>query len=61
MNLYEKVKAIADEKKTTIAEIERQANVANGTIGKWKTSKPNVDTLVKVADVLKVEITNLLV
>lgn len=60
MNTYEKVKAIADKKKTTIAEIERHANVANGTISKWKVSKPNVDTLIKVANVLKVEIASLL-
>lgn len=60
MNLYDKVKKLADEQNLTIAAIEAAAGVANGTIAGWKTSRPFADTLKKVADVLKVSIEDLI-
>lgn len=60
MTIYDKVKAAADEKNMSIAEVERTAGVANGTIGKWRTGKPSVETLWKVAGALETDVTALI-
>lgn len=57
--IYDNIKAIADQKGLSIAEIEKRAQIGNGIIGKWKESTPNVDSLVKVAKVLDVGIDTL--
>lgn len=57
--IYDNIKAIADKKGLSIAEIEKRAQIGNGIIGKWKESTPNVDSLVKVAKVLNVSINTL--
>ena len=57
--IYDNIKAIADKKGMSIAEIEKKAQIGNGIIGKWKESIPNVDSLVKVAKVLNVSISTL--
>lgn len=58
--IYENVKAIAERKGMTIAELERKAILANGAIGKWRTSSPNVDSLRRVAEILEVSVDKLL-
>lgn len=58
--IYKNVKAIADEKGVSICEIEKKAGIANGTIGGWKKSSPNVKSLAAVAKVLEVSINELL-
>lgn len=60
MNLYEKVAKIAAEKELPIYKVEKLAGVANGTIGGWRESDPQVSTLKKVADVLEVSIEELI-
>ena len=50
--IYKTVKALCDAKNISIAELEKQADLGNGTIGKWQTSKPNIVTLQKVAKAL---------
>ena len=57
MTIYENVKKLADEKGMSIAEVERAAGIANGTIGKWRTKKPKMETVLKVADALHEGIT----
>ena len=57
--IYDNIKALADKKGLSIAEIEKRAQIGNGIIGKWKESTPNVDSLVKVARVLNVSINTL--
>ncbi len=52
MTLYDLIKKIASERGKTIAAIEKEAGIANGTISGWKNGKPYFDTLKKVADVL---------
>lgn len=48
------IKNKAAEMGLTLAALERRADLANGVIGRWETSKgANVDTLKRVADVLK--------
>ena len=59
--MYEKVKAIAEDKGLTIAALEKKAGVANGTIGKWRNSNgPTVATLEKLAKALGVDMKELL-
>ncbi len=60
MTLYEKVKQLADSKKKSIAAVESDAGVANGTIAGWKTGRPYAETLNKVAKALEVPIETLL-
>ena len=58
--IYDKVKSVAEEKGFTIASLEREAGLSNGTIGKWQDSVPNVDSILKVARILKVSVETLI-
>lgn len=60
--MYDKVKAIADEKKISIAELERKAGLSNGTIGKWRDAKSGIrfESIRAVADALEVDIKELM-
>ena len=58
--IYENIKAIADKKGLSIAEIEKKAKIGNGIIGKWREATPNVDSLAKVAKVLNVSVNTLI-
>lgn len=57
----ERIKELARIKGLSIAQLEVQAGIANGTIGGWKESRPFVDTLSKVAKVLECQIEDLLI
>lgn len=54
--LSKRTRAAAAARNMTIAELERRAGVANGTISKWDTSSPSYDKVVKVADVLELSL-----
>lgn len=58
--IYENIKAICEEKNISISALEKKAALGNGTIGKWRDSKPNVDTLTKVASALNVSLSRLM-
>lgn len=60
--MYDKVKAIADEKKISIAELERKAGLSNGTIGKWRDGKNGIrfESVKAVAEALDVSIEELM-
>lgn len=45
----------------TVAELERNAGLSNGLIGKWKTGSPRLENLRKVADYFGCPISELLV
>ena len=60
MALYDDIKTRADELGKSIAAIESEAKVANGTIAGWKTGRPYAETLAKVARVLGVTVDDLL-
>ena len=57
MTIYDKVKALADARGLSIAEVERTAGVANGTVGKWRNGQPMLETLCKIAGALDTDIT----
>lgn len=54
LTLVQRIKELADEKKTTFAEIERKTGISNGQIRRWDTSSPKVENLQKVANFLDV-------
>lgn len=62
MTLYEKVKTFAEKKLMSIAAVEKAAGLANGTIGKWRTSSAGVrlESVKAVAAVLCVRLEELL-
>lgn len=60
MSVYSAVKTRADGMNISIAELEKRAEVSNGTIGGWKTGRPYAETLQKVAKVLDCTIEDLL-
>lgn len=47
-------------KNITVQQLEKDAGLSNGSIGKWKKFSPNIYSLKSVADVLKVKIDKLL-
>jgi sucrose phosphorylase len=61
-DVLEKVKKLADEKGISIAALEKQAGLANGTIGKWRDSDKGVrvSSLAAIAKILDVPMEKLL-
>lgn len=58
--LYENVKEAAAKKGLSITRLEEEANLSKGTISKWKTVSPTINSLQAVAKVLKVSVGTLL-
>lgn len=50
MGIVERIKTLCTSKKITIAELERQLDLANSSIRKWDTQSPSSERLRKVAD-----------
>lgn len=48
------------EKGISIAKLERETGISNGTIGRWDTSSPKVENLKSVADFFGVSMDSLL-
>lgn len=59
-DIYKNVVEIANKKKMSISKLENLAELSPGTICKWKSHNPRIDTLKAVADVLKVKVDKLL-
>lgn len=49
MNIYERVKMLAQQRKISIAQLERTLNLSNGSLSKWASANPNSEPLEKVA------------
>ena len=62
MSVYENVVNLANKKNMKIAELERKAELGNGTIGKWQDekNKPSLNSIEKVANALNVKVQTLL-
>ena len=54
MSLLAKVKRLVEEKKMTIAELERKLDFSHGSISKWDKQSPSSERLQKVADYFSV-------
>lgn len=60
--IYDTVKKYADARGIAITAVEEMAGLGRGTIGKWRTTNSvMVDNLLKVAKVLDVTASDLLV
>ena len=58
--LFDNVKRLCKQKGITIARLEREVGVGNGSIQKWKKTSPSSDNLKKVADYFDVPVDFLL-
>ncbi|CAH0417501.1 XRE family transcriptional regulator [Periweissella fabaria] len=58
--IYENIKHFARMQGKSIRKIEQQAELSNGSIGKWDYNKPDVYKIRKVAALLDVTIDDLL-
>lgn len=61
MHIYDKIKAMCEEKGMSVRQLEVAAGLKNGAISKWNESSPTVKSLKAVADVLKVKVDKLIV
>lgn len=59
---YNVLKEYIASKKLSIHQVEKSAGLGNGTISKWEDGKtsPTLASLEAVADVLKINVTDLL-
>lgn len=48
--LLENITRLCKESKVTIAKLERETGISNGTISRWGTSSPTVENVRKVAE-----------
>lgn len=60
MTILDRIRTLANDKKVTLAELERKLNFSNGSLRKWDTSTPSGDKIEKVADYFKVSVDYLL-
>lgn len=58
--LFEKVSNFCKKKKITIAKLERECAIGNGTIRGWRNSSPSVENLKKVADYFEITVDELI-
>ncbi|MBC1801006.1 helix-turn-helix domain-containing protein [Listeria booriae] len=54
MTVFDRIKKLCDERKMTIAELERATGISNGQIGKWRKQTPGADKIKIVADYFNV-------
>lgn len=54
MNVFDRVKSLADKQKMSIVELEERLGFGKNSLYKWKTSAPASDKLKKVADYFNV-------
>ena len=58
--LLENIIKLCKGKGISIAKLERETGISNGTIARWGTSSPKVENLKAVADFLGVSMDSLL-
>lgn len=60
VDLYEKIKILANEKKISIRQLEEALGFGNGVINRWRKNTPGVDKVQLVANYFDVSIDYLL-
>ena len=58
--LLTNIRRLCSKKPVSIAKLEKETGISNGTISRWDTSSPTVENLKKVADYFGVTIDELL-
>lgn len=56
MNIVERVQSLCTQSKTTIKALERELNIANGSIRKWNESKPSIEKVLLISQKFNVSI-----
>lgn len=52
--LYSRIKELTEQSHISLAELERNLHFSNGIISTWKSGKPSIDKVEKVADYFNV-------
>lgn len=60
MRIYQKIKKIANDRHVSIAQIERDLKLSNGSIAKWDKHSPKSENIVAVSKYLNVSTDQLL-
>lgn len=60
MDLYEKIKLLAEGQKISIRRLEENLGYGNGTIRRWEKQTPGIDKVQSVADYFNVSVDYLL-
>lgn len=58
--ILKNISSLCKEKGISIAKLEKEVGLGNGTIGKWAESSPKVDSLKSVADYFGVTVDSLI-
>ena len=58
--IYDNIVCMCKKVGISIARLEVETGIGNGTIGRWKKSSPNVDNIKKVADFFGVTVDRLI-
>lgn len=56
MNLRDRIKELANQRKVSVAELERALGFGNGSISKWNKQSPSTEKLKQVADYFNVSL-----
>lgn len=60
MSIFENIKVIATDRGWTVKKVAEKAGIGEATIYRWKTTNPSTKSLEKVANVLGVQVADLL-
>lgn len=60
MSIFDNIKKIAADRGMTIKRVAEKAEIGENSIYRWKKQKPSTKSLEKVANVLNVEVSDLL-
>lgn len=58
--IFKRIAQLCKEKGVSVAKLERETGISNGTISRWGISSPTVENLEKVADYFGVSVDSLL-
>lgn len=58
--VLDKIRVLCDERKISIAKLEKETGIGNGTISRWDISSPTVTSLKKVANYFEIAMGELL-
>ena len=58
--LLKNIRLLCSKKPISIAKLERETGISNGTISRWDTSSPTIENVQKVADYFGVTVDSLL-
>ena len=58
--LLENIRRLCSKKSVSIAKLERETGISNGTISRWDKSSPTVENVQKVAEYFGVSVDDML-